>query len=241
MSAFIDMHHHFLYGVDDGAKTQSIMQSMLSAAYRDGVRILIATPHVVPGVVPFSTEVFLQQIEEARSFCAASCQSMEIHLGAEISYNYQACRFISEQRVPSLAGTGKVLLEFTPLVSIREIEEAVRMTLRSGCQPVLAHIERYPSLILEKHKLRSIKNEYEVYYQVDADQIFKGTNHRTNKAVTWAIREELIDWIASDAHDLLQRKCNLQAAYDTLEAEFGRTAADRLTGNGKSLEWFQNQ
>ena len=37
MSGFTDYHAHFVYGVDDGARTREEMYAMLDAAVQDGV------------------------------------------------------------------------------------------------------------------------------------------------------------------------------------------------------------
>ncbi|MFR5854611.1 MAG: CpsB/CapC family capsule biosynthesis tyrosine phosphatase [Lachnospiraceae bacterium] len=44
MMKFADVHSHFVYGVDDGAKTQEEMKAMLDAAWQDDVTTLVATP-----------------------------------------------------------------------------------------------------------------------------------------------------------------------------------------------------
>ena len=54
MSAFFDLHQHVLYGLDDGAQTKLEMQQMLVEAHKDGVRFLVATPHITPGLTPIS-------------------------------------------------------------------------------------------------------------------------------------------------------------------------------------------
>ena len=45
MRGFTDIHAHFVYGVDDGAKTPEDMYRMLDAANADGITCLFATPH----------------------------------------------------------------------------------------------------------------------------------------------------------------------------------------------------
>ena len=37
MSGFMDIHSHFVYGMDDGAQTRQDMENMLDAAFVDGV------------------------------------------------------------------------------------------------------------------------------------------------------------------------------------------------------------
>lgn len=53
-----DIHSHFVYGVDDGAPDRAHMQQLLDAAYHQGIGLLMATPHVVPGVEPFDGALF---------------------------------------------------------------------------------------------------------------------------------------------------------------------------------------
>ena len=48
MMGFTDLHSHFVYGVDDGARTRADMEAMLDAAYADGIVSMFATPHITP-------------------------------------------------------------------------------------------------------------------------------------------------------------------------------------------------
>lgn len=52
MSGYTDIHTHFVYGVDDGARTKRDMEAMLEAGYTDGITILLVTPHVMPEIAP---------------------------------------------------------------------------------------------------------------------------------------------------------------------------------------------
>ena len=44
MKGFRDIHSHFVYGVDDGARTREDMEAMLDAAHADGIASLVSTP-----------------------------------------------------------------------------------------------------------------------------------------------------------------------------------------------------
>ena len=50
---FVDIHHHLIYGLDDGAQTWEQTQQMLTQARENGIRRIIATPHAEPGMRPF--------------------------------------------------------------------------------------------------------------------------------------------------------------------------------------------
>ena len=62
MSGFTDYHAHFVYGVDDGARTREEMFAMLDAAAADGVTRLFATSHSTPDVAAAEVETALRQI-----------------------------------------------------------------------------------------------------------------------------------------------------------------------------------
>ena len=61
MSGFTDYHAHFVYGVDDGARTREEMFAMLDAAAADGVTRLFATSHSTPGMEPFPRDVYIER------------------------------------------------------------------------------------------------------------------------------------------------------------------------------------
>ena len=42
---YLDLHSHILPGIDDGSKNWDMTEGMLQAAYRQGVRRIVATPH----------------------------------------------------------------------------------------------------------------------------------------------------------------------------------------------------
>ncbi|MEA4915062.1 MAG: CpsB/CapC family capsule biosynthesis tyrosine phosphatase [Christensenella sp.] len=238
MSAFFDLHHHFLYGLDDGASTKLEMQQMLVEAHKDGARIIIATPHITPGLTPISLDRLNSRIEEARVFSFAYGLDLELYLGSEIMYTYHLQRYLSERLLPTMAGSNKVLIEFPLKVAFSEIEDAVLNVLRAGYLPILAHIERYACLMHVQKHLDYLKKEYDVFFQVNADSILTKRDFFANRVIKRAIQDEMIDFIASDAHDTRRRASTLQKTYDKLEEMFGKESADRLTGNHQSIDWF---
>jgi len=236
--AFIDIHHHFLYGVDDGPKSCLEMFNMLKAAYEDGVRTIIATPHIAPGIKPFKVELLKSKIEEARLYCEANGYDLDIHLGSEIFYNDYAERLLIERKIPTLAGSSKVLLEFPEKIGYDELERALQTTLRSGLIPVLAHIERYNKIIFSPRKLAQLKEKYQVYLQIDTDCLLCERKYVTTRVMIQLLKNGIIDFVSSDAHDTEGRKCNLTCAHAKLASMFGEGYADQLTCNHCTIQDF---
>ena len=186
---------------------------MLLTARANGVSTVIATPHIAPGIKPFSIDAFSARLEEARGMIREHHLPMELHLGAEVLFTYQTPRFLSECRLPTLAGSGKLLLEFPQEIDFPKLESAVHMTLRCGYIPVLAHIERYGCLMHGVKNLCRLKEHAEVFYQVNCDSILRWGGCSANRTLRQMLDDGLIDFVASDAHHGLQRSCRMQAAY----------------------------
>jgi len=56
----VDIHSHFLFGIDDGSKNQSQTIDMLHQANSVGITDLVATPHVNET----TNEKYLKQVNE---------------------------------------------------------------------------------------------------------------------------------------------------------------------------------
>jgi len=236
--AFIDIHHHILYGVDDGPKSCLEMFSMIKAACEDGIRTIIATPHIAPGIKPFKVESLEAKVNEARLYCEANRYDLDIHLGSEIFYNDYAERLLTEHKIPTMAGSNKVLLEFPDYVGCDELELAVQTTLRSGLVPILAHVERYNKIVFSPAKLWRLKDKYQLFLQIDADCILNEQKYFTYRMIKQFLSKGLIDFVSSDAHDTEKRKCKMSVAHAKLSSLFGESNADQLTCNHYSIKDF---
>ena len=120
INAMIDIHHHLLYGLDDGPADVETMQQMLKVASGEGVHTLIATPHIAPGIKPFPLDVSYVRLSEAQNICDTLALDIHVLPGAEILYTHQTARYLTEGRIPTLGGTNKVLIEFQENVTLRD-------------------------------------------------------------------------------------------------------------------------
>ena len=231
----IDLHHHIVYGLDDGPKDIETTTKMLKAAAEQGVRTIVATPHIAPGIEHFPMDVYLRRLREVQTLCETLGLDLRILAGAEIRYTHQTAAYLAAGSIPTLGGSKKVLVEFTGKTRFQEIEDAVQTVLRNGAVPVIAHIERYPRFISQLKHVEKLKEDYDVYYQVNNETILKPRLHRTVRRL---LQQGMIDYVGSDTHDLDKRRCNSKAAYEKLEAIAGRETADRLTGRGMTPEQY---
>lgn len=164
MEGFTDIHAHFLYGLDDGAKDHQEMEAMLDAAHADGIVNLFATPHVTPGIEPFCKVTIDDRLTEARSYCQKRDYQIRLYSGAEILYTPALEQYMTNHQLPSLGDEYHVLVEFVPNIEFVELEKAVLAFERYGYVPILAHVERYRCLYIGK-RAEKLKRNHNVYLQ----------------------------------------------------------------------------
>ena len=226
MTKFSDIHSHFVYGMDDGAQTRKEMEAMLDAAWQDGVVELIATPHVTPGIRPFHEDRFQRHLEEARMYCRTCGYAITLYSGAENLYTPAMIRHAKDHCLVTMGNSHYVLLEFSSRISYDEIAEAVSLLERSGYIPVLAHVERYRAL--RGIQLRRLKEHSSVLCQINCASVIDGGDLLERFQVGRWLREELIDYIATDSHDCSRRPSRMTEAYTLLARRYGKDYAKRL-------------
>ena len=209
MSGFTDYHAHFVYGVDDGARTREEMFAMLDAAAADGVTRLFATSHSTPGMEPFPLDVYQRHLDFARAYCAEKGYDLMLESGSELLYTPAAAYAAAEHSLITLGSTDWVLLEFVPDVAAAEVETALRQITGSGYRVLLAHIERYPRLA-RSGALRRLKEQYGIRCQVNAATVLEGGFFQRRKLDRW-LKEGLVDAISSDAHSCTTRATRMHS------------------------------
>ena len=229
MRGFTDIHHHILCGMDDGARSPGEMHAMLRRAADDGIARIVATPHVTPGVKYFDRERYDRALEEARAYCRAEQIPIALYPGAEILYTDQTCRLLAEGRVPTLAGTEYVLVEFSPDVRYDRLSDALTRILRAGFLPVIAHAERCRCLTRHLSRLAKLRRELDVCCQVNCASIIRPGDFFTRRFIGKLLEWELVDVIATDAHHADgPRTVNMREAWLKIEQKYGASRADGL-------------
>jgi protein-tyrosine phosphatase len=148
---FVDLHCHWIAGIDDGARTVEASLLMLRGLRQAGFDTVMATPHMRPGM-----------FENDRPALEAAFQAMLPHLGgaSDLPAVYLAsehffdeivfARLLAGEGLPyPLVGTGAaprkrgVLVELSPQAFPPRLDTRFFDLSRAGLRPVLAHPERY--------------------------------------------------------------------------------------------------
>ena len=227
---FTDIHHHILNGLDDGAQNYEEMRSMLHNAHEQGIARIVATPHVTPGVERFEWERYEHALREARACCAEEHLPIQIYGGAEILYTPQTCRFLEDGRVPTMAHTDYVLVEFSPDVRYEKLRAALEALRHSDYLPIVAHAERYLCLVRHPSRPEELRRELDVCFQINCGTIIRQRDFHTRRFLRRMIDQDMIDAIGTDAHRAsIARVANMREAWHALRSAYGSAYANQLT------------
>lgn len=227
MQEFTDIHTHILPGVDDGAKDKDISMAMLRMAWKDGIRRIVLTPHNKPSRrnVSFKTiqKLSEQLLEEARqagmefTFCT----------GNEIYYRSDMIGDLEEGRACTMADTSYVLVEFNPMDDFDYIRNGIYQVLAAGYRPIIAHVERYSCMLSKPSRVEELKN-MGCYIQVNAGSIMGQYGFSVKQMTKKLLKQQLIHFVASDAHDTDKRAPRLSDCAKYVTKKFGESYSDRI-------------
>ncbi len=217
----VDIHCHILPGVDDGAKSFEQSKAMLDIAYEQGIRTIIATPHHMPEGRNASPQTIEEQVTRLQNYADECHYDMDIYVGNEIYYHEEAADLLDEEEICTLAATSYVLVEFAPMDDARYIRNSLNHLQNMGYQPIIAHVERYMSLVKPPFEHIKQLREMGVLIQVNAGSITGFFGKHSKETAEKLLKAKLVDFIGTDAHsdggraprmadciEILQKKCS---------------------------------
>lgn len=213
MEGFIDLHQHVLWGLDDGPRTPDEMHNLLRADAKDGIRMIAATSHALPGIRPFDLDLYDARLREAQAYCDVNQLPIRLICGAEIRYTSSAVSMLLDKRIPTLGDSEYVLVEFWHSVDRKTFAQAIDSLFRNGFIPVVAHVERYALFYTEMNFVLSLKSDYEVYYQVNCDFLLQHLNFFMRLRRQQMLKLGIFDLVSTDAHNTITRPPRMNEVY----------------------------
>jgi protein-tyrosine phosphatase len=227
----IDLHSHYLYDVDDGARTLEDAVAMLRIAAEDGVEHMVATPHQFhPAGYHVEVPLARERLAEVRTAAAADGIGVELSLGAEIHFSENITDGLADGTLLPMAEGSRYFLFELPTTSVPAEEflaEIVFGFQTKGFYPVLAHPERNFEIMADP-KIAARLRERGVLMQLTAQSITGAFGRKTLKAAKKLVKWGVADVIASDAHNPDRRPPGLSEAVRTVAKWVGADRAERM-------------
>lgn len=237
MEGIVDIHNHILPGVDDGARSIKEAADMCALAVEEGIRTIVATPHYHLGMQAAGNERrdhALQLLEEEIEIRGLKLQ---IYRGNEIYYSVQAVEDLRAGKARTMGSSQYVLTEFSPGAEYSYIRQGLSNLIQNGYFPVVAHVERYKAVACEKSRIYELL-ELGSYLQINVSGIMGMSGRKIKVFCNEMLGEELVHFVATDAHDLKSRAPRIRKCADYIIKKYGAAYAKRLfIDNPQKMLW----
>ncbi len=224
----IDLHHHLLFGIDDGSPDLATSVAMVEMAAADGVTHIVATPHANDEYAydRARNEALLQQIRDALPPSAA--RAVTLGLGSDFHLSFENTEDIRTRGPLYAINDGPYLLVELADTAIPHRIDEVFYTMRvNGLTPILTHPERNATLQRSRTRLRSWLGA-DLLVQVTAGSL-TGTFGKVAEKIAWELlTNNWAHFVSSDAHNLTRRTPRLSEAYGLVSKRLGAPTAQRL-------------
>jgi protein-tyrosine phosphatase len=254
----IDLHTHVLSGLDDGAKTLEESIRMCWISYQDGVRTLVATPHILPGIYENNRSTILAKLQElntAITECGvqvADCgikkldheisyfldvgfripnSEFRILPGADVHFSSDILQRYEREEIVTVNDQGRYLMVEFPFQGIPyQAEEVLFQLLTRGIIPIISHPERNIEIG------QTPKRYYEMIRmgclgQVTAMSLTGEFGRQVKEVAKRLMKKRLVHFIASDAHSINGRCPILSNALRAAERIIGKEEAWKMVND----------
>lgn len=220
----IDIHCHFLPGLDDGARDASDTERMLQIAAESGTTHLVATPHADPRFA-YDPERVDRLLEEAR---AAAPPGLQLFRGCDFHLMLDnILDAIEHPRRYTINGGRYLLIELSDIVIFPNTPELFGRLEQAGMTIIVSHPERNPILRRRPH-LISEWCEQGRLMQVTASSLLGFWGPQVQSFARRLLEQGLVHFIASDGHHPRTRPPRLDEARAWVERRYGLEAARLL-------------
>jgi len=224
----IDLHSHILPNLDDGPRTMEDSIQMCRISYHDGIRTIVATPHILPGIYKNDRSTILTKLHELND---ALVQSAICHPQSAKSLDSA----ISTLRSRATAEDGRI-----PCLSGRQAQSAIPLRVLPGAD---VHFSSDILQRLEKKEIVTV-NDRGRYLMVEF--AFQGIPYQAEEVLFQLLTKGIIPIISHPErnmeigqrpqryYEMIRMGCLGQVTAMSLTGEFGpgvRRIAQKLLTN----------
>jgi tyrosine-protein phosphatase YwqE len=222
LEGFIDIHNHILPGIDDGAKNVEESIELIKGFGEFGVTDFICTPHIMENYYPNNPVSITASLSLLQNdLKMRGMDHINISAAAEHMIDSGFEKLVNENKIMPLAKS-YLLIEMSYLQASLNFGQAINKIIEVGLFPILAHPERYVYMHNTKSKYKNIKKEG-VLFQLNLLSLSNYYGAEVHKTALYLLKEGMIDFVASDIHNLSQIEVlrNIQLSKQNLNFVLG--------------------
>ncbi|QNI33087.1 exopolysaccharide biosynthesis protein [Alloacidobacterium dinghuense] len=220
----IDIHHHLLFGLDDGSLDLDTSVAMAEMAANDGITHIVCTPHANHryNFDPAENADRLAQLQQRLD------GRITFGLGCDFHLSFDNIEDAFENKTKYTINQKQYLLvEFADLMIPQGIADTFYEMKVAGMHPIITHPERNHTI--QRHPNRMVEWLREgCLVQVTASSL-TGRFGKTAQAMAFSyLDKNWVHFIATDAHNLTSRPPVMSEAYKLVENMYGKETAERI-------------
>ncbi len=226
----IDLHSHILPGIDDGAVDAGETLALLRLAAADGIRRMVATPHINPGYFDNDRATINAALAVARALVQQHQIPVELAAAAEVRLTDQLMSAIELQQLPFLGqwqGQQVLLLELPHSHVPAGTDKLLKWLGKKQIIAMIAHPERNREIQSNPQLLQRLQSAG-CLFQLTASSLLGDLGDRHQQCAEQLVRQRLYQVMASDCHNLQRRPPKLQQARQQLALLTDEHYADAL-------------
>ena len=220
----VDLHCHILPGLDDGPDSIEESMAMAESAIAGGITHVVATPH--------SCSEYFFDFEHVRQLR----DELQVKIGRRLQLATGCDFHMNPENLESLRHNPSIycinqrdylLVEFNEISIPPALDQTLHEIQLAGLRPIITHPERNNILRARPERLKKWVQQG-CFAQVTGGALTGkfGPACQTD-SLRW-IREGLIHFVASDAHNTRSRPLQLQPAYNVVLDQVGQEKAQAL-------------
>ena len=225
----IDLHAHYLPGIDDGPKSLEDSLAMARLAVADGITAVTVTPHHLNGRYLTGAATIRTAVDQLRAALQEHDIALALYPGSEIHLAPELPAALADGSAMTVADKGKAVLVEPPVNSLPLGAEAILSDcLVQGITPIIAHPERCRPLQSDLAPMRRWV-EMGCLVQVTAQSCTGHFGRGPEQAARAMLRAGLVHLLASDGHRPYGRVPCLGAGRAAVASWAGEALAEQLT------------
>lgn len=234
MNKMIDIHNHILIDVDDGPKTKEDAIALLKQANDEGVTEIIATPHHLSPTFDNAYENVQQKLNQLSELQETKDLGIKLYPGQEIRISDQVLPQLRKGEAIGLNHSRYLLIEF-PSRGVPHYANRLFFELQSeGYIPIIAHPERNKEISQNLDVLYNLINQGALA-QLTSSSLQGIQGKKIQKISIQMIENNLVHFIASDAHHESQRPFIMKSLYNNKMLKKYEKNIENLINNAKYI------
>jgi protein-tyrosine phosphatase len=230
----IDIHHHLLFGLDDGSKDIETSVAMAEMAASDGITHIVCTPHA-NHYYRFNPATNQEKLDQLRARLEGK---ITLGLGCDFHLSFENVDDALKNPTKYTINQKQYLLvEFADLAIPQQMTQVFYQLQVAGIHPIITHPER--NLTIQKAPQRLDEWIHGgCLVQVTASSL---TGRFGRTAMTFAnklLEEEKIHFLATDAHNLQSRPPLMKQTFNLVAKRCGAETAERLCVSNPRAAFF---